>query len=193
MYKTIGDGRKGKFIKTTSMPDSTPIETSVADDMRCGGNVGENVVIEDGTRMFHQENITLGNNVYIGHDCFLHGYHCGNIHIGNGSWIGPGCYMHGAGGIEIGENVGIGPHVKILTSRHRHKKTSVPVIQEQLKFGRIVIEDNCDIGVGAIILPGVHIGKGTVIGAGAIVEKDVRGYTIMRGCRERFIEDRKEE
>jgi acetyltransferase-like isoleucine patch superfamily enzyme len=55
------------------------------------------------------------------------------------------------------------------------------VIDNQLEFGEVVIDDGCDIGMGAIILPGVHVGKGAIIGAGSVVTKDVEGFTVVAG------------
>lgn len=73
---------------------------------------GENAIIEDGVRIFHPENVYIGNNVYIGHDTILKGYYAGLMRIGNNVWIGQQCFFHAGGGLTIGNNVGIGPQVE---------------------------------------------------------------------------------
>ncbi|MBW6408572.1 acyltransferase [Clostridium weizhouense] len=60
---------------------------------------GENVIIEDGVRIFYPENIEIGDNVYIGHDTILKGYYNSSLIISNNVWIGQQCFIHGAGGL----------------------------------------------------------------------------------------------
>ncbi|MFB3764137.1 MAG: DapH/DapD/GlmU-related protein [Methanotrichaceae archaeon] len=143
--------------------------------------IGDNVIIEDGVLIFHPQNIHIGNNVYIGHNAMLHGYHRNDIFIGDHTWVGQGCFFHGAGGIRIGNAVGIGPMVKILTSVHREEKLSKPIIFCDLEFDKVVIEDGCDIGLGSIILPGVEIGEGSIVGAGSVVTDDIPPYSVFAG------------
>ncbi|MFU0823723.1 acyltransferase [Clostridium sp.] len=116
---------------------------------------GENVVIEDGVRIFHPENIEIGDNVYIGHDTILKGYYNSKLTIGSNTWIGQQCFIHGAGGVTIGENVGIGPCVKIHASRHKELGIDMPILFSELEFLPIKIGNDCNIGIGAVILPGV--------------------------------------
>lgn len=152
--------------------------------------VGKGVVIEPGVRIFHPENIEIGDNVYIGHDTFLNAYIKGEIIIASNSWIGQGCFLHGAGGVKIGNSVGIGPEVKILTSVHDFDLEKKPVINFPLKFAPVAIMDGCDIGIGAIILPGVTIGEGAVVGAGSVVTKDIPAYEVWAGVPAKRIRKR---
>jgi acetyltransferase-like isoleucine patch superfamily enzyme len=64
---------------------------------------------------------------------------------------------------------------------HREDDFSKPLIFCDLEFMKVIIEDECDIGVGAIILPGVKIGEGSIIGAGSVVNKDVEPYCVVAG------------
>ena len=80
--------------------------------------IGDGVVIEPGVLVFHPETISIGDGVYVGHHSILKGYHRGRMEIGRGTWIGQQCFFHSAGDLTIGENVGIGPAVKIITSLH---------------------------------------------------------------------------
>ena len=78
--------------------------------------IGENVIFEDNIMVFNPENISLGNNIYIGHYTILKGYYKNEMIIDDGTWIGQCCFLHSGAGIIIGKSVGIGPYVKILTS-----------------------------------------------------------------------------
>lgn len=153
-------------------------------------HVGDNVVIEEGVRIFHPETISLGNRVYIGHETMLKGYYKGYLEVGSGSWIGQRCFFHSAGGLRIGENVGIGPEVKILTSAHDFDSTRQPVMHFPLKFAPVEIRAGVDVGIAAILLPGVTIGEGAVIGAGSVVTADVPSYEVWAGVPARKLRDR---
>jgi acetyltransferase-like isoleucine patch superfamily enzyme len=152
--------------------------------------IGENVVIEDGVLVFKPETIKIGSNVYIGHGAILRGYDRNQMVIGSNTWIGQNCYINSAGGVEIGTGVGIGPHVKIMSSRHAEEGRQVPVLLSDLEFAPVRIEDGSDIGIGAVILPGVTVGRGAVVGAGAVVTRDVAPYAIAAGVPARKIGER---
>jgi len=149
--------------------------------------LGENVIFEEGVLVFHPEQIEIGNNVYIGHNAILKGYYKNKMTIGDNTWIGQGCFFHSAGGLTIGNNVGIAPCVKIITSVHSETPVSAPVIKNELIMKEVCIEDGCDIGLGAILLPGVRIGEGAIIGAGSVVIKDVKPGTVVAGSPARFL------
>lgn len=145
------------------------------------GACGEGTVIEEGVLVFHPEHVFLGANVYVGHQTMLKGYHQNELRIGDGTWIGQQCFFHSAGGIVIGKDVGIGPGVRMLTSVHAEAGREVPILHAPLSFAPIEIEDDADLGVGAIVLPGVRIGRGAQIGAGAVVTRDVPAYAVAAG------------
>jgi len=143
--------------------------------------LGENVIFEPGCLVFHPERIEIGDRVYVGHYAILKGYHKGLLRIGNGTWIGQGAFLHAAGDLLLGERVGVGPGVKIITSFHEEGKGTQPVMDGVLCFKSVVVEDGADIGVGAIVLPGVRVGKGSLIGAGSVVTRDVEPGWIVAG------------
>lgn len=153
-------------------------------------SLGANVIIEQGVLVFHPENITIGNNVYIGHNTILKGYYKNEMFIGDNTWIGQGCFFHSAGGILIGEAVGIGPMVKILTSSHSEGESSKPVMSGELEFKAVRIEDGCDIGIGSVILPGISVGEGSIIGASSVVTKDVPSYCVVAGVPAQILRNR---
>jgi acetyltransferase-like isoleucine patch superfamily enzyme len=137
--------------------------------------------------VFHPENIEIGNNVYVGHGTFLKGYYKSLMVIGDNTWIGQTCFLHAGGGLRIGNNVGIGPCVKILTHQHREQERDRPIVFCEQEFRPVVVEDDGDIGIGAIILPGVTIGRGAIVGAGAVVTHDVEPYTVVVGVPARVL------
>lgn len=153
--------------------------------------LGENVILEDKVLVFHPENITIGNNVYIGHNTILKGYYNNEIIIEDGTWIGQNCFLHSAGGIIIGKSVGIGPCVKILTSSHINDNLARPVLHNPIEFKKVIVKDGTDLGVSSIVLPGVTIGEGAIVGAGSIVTKDVADYAIVAGNPAKIIRCRK--
>lgn len=149
--------------------------------------LGDGVVFEAGVLVFHPETIEIGSDVYVGHQTILKGYYKNRMSIGDGTWIGQQCFLHSAGGMSIGRNVGIGPGVRIVTSAHRLDELDRPILHSTLDFAPVVIDDECDIGVGAVILPGVRIGPGAQVGAGAVVTREVPGRAIVAGVPARVI------
>lgn len=153
--------------------------------------LGRNVVFERGVMVFHPENIEIGDNVYIGHNTMLKGYYRNLMRIGSNTWIGQNCYLHSGGGITIGDYVGLGPGVQILTLSHKlDDDVETPIIAREQDYLPVVIEDNCDVGVGTIILPGVTLGTGSMIGAGSVVTRNVEPYSVVAGNPAKLIRKR---
>ncbi len=98
-----------------------------------------------------------------------------NLHVGAFSFLGKVSIMlHEK--VVIGENVCINDGVQILTASHDVSDPLWPSIKKP-----VVIDDFVWIATDAMILPGVHIGRGAVVGAGAVVSKDVAPYEIITG------------
>lgn len=154
-------------------------------------SIGDNVIFEPGVLVFHPENIVLGSNIYIGHNAILKGYYKSLMEIGTDTWIGQGCFFHSAGGLKIGNAVGIGPMVKILTSHHDDINLNVPVLELPLVFKPVIIEDGADIGTGSVILPGVRVGRNSIIGAGSVVNRDVLPFAVYAGVPAKLLKMRK--
>lgn len=143
--------------------------------------IGADCVFEPGVMVFHPENISLGHNVYVGHYAILKGYYRNEMRIGDQTWIGQQCFFHAAGGLTIGAQVGIGPGVKIITSVHEEAGRDRSILFSPIEMAPVVIEDDADIGVNAVILPGVTVGRGAIVGAGAVVTSDVPPYAVVAG------------
>lgn len=102
------------------------------------------------------------------------------ISLGNNSGIGVNALI--SSHVTIGNDVMMGPDCIILTSNHGMERKDVPMWQQHFSAPRpVIIGDDVWIGARVIILPGVHIGTGSVIGAGAVVTKDVAPGSIVGG------------
>lgn len=111
--------------------------------------------------------------------------------FGDNSGIGARCVL--AGEVHIGDNVMMGPDVYITTRNHRFDSIDSPICKQGFtKEKKVVIGDDVWIGARTIILPGVHIGKGTVIGAGTVIAKDIPPYAVVCGNPFRIIKYRNE-
>jgi acetyltransferase-like isoleucine patch superfamily enzyme len=154
--------------------------------------IGENVIFETGVLVFHADHIAVGSNVYVGHYSILKGYYKGEMVIGDDVWIGQQVFFHSAGGLFLGDRVGVGPGVQIITSFHREEGWNKPILESALEFAPVTVGADCDLGVGSIILPGVTIGCGVQIGAGAVVTEDIPDYTVAAGVPAKVIRQRQE-
>lgn len=111
------------------------------------------------------------------------------IRIGKNSNLGINCKVRGP--LEIGEDVMMGPNVIISTSNHKHEDVTIHMIfQGHTPPSKVKIEDDCWIGFNVIILPGVTIGKGSIVVAGAVVTKSVPPYSIVGGVPAKVIKSR---
>ena len=105
--------------------------------------------------------------------------------IGERCFIQQCCTFFGRGGIEIGNDVFIGPKVNLITINHDPDPDN-----RNATYGRtIVIEDKVWIGINSTILPGVRIGYGAIVGAGSVVTKDVEPMTVVAGNPARVIKN----
>uniref|UniRef100_UPI00313FFBA6 DapH/DapD/GlmU-related protein n=1 Tax=uncultured Nitrospira sp. TaxID=157176 RepID=UPI00313FFBA6 len=92
----------------------------------------------------------------------------------------------------IGDDVMMGPRVTIYGRDHCFDSIDVSMMDQGMgKYERIVIEDDVWIGANAIILKGVRIGKGTIVGAGAVVTKEVPPYSVVVGNPARVVRTRR--
>ena len=108
---------------------------------------------------------------------------------GKKSNIGMNAYIQGE--TVIGNYVMMGPECNIWTVNHMTSRTDIPMCEQgDAKEMRVVIDDDVWIGSRVTILPGVHIGKGCIIGAGAIVSKDIPDYSVAAGNPARVVKTR---
>jgi len=127
-------------------------------------STGVDVNIERGAYFGRGDGITLGNHSDIGRDCALHG----PVSIGNDSFMGP--------------------EVIIRADGHRFDRCDIPMrLQGVLNARPVFIGNDVWIGTRAILLPGVTIGDHAIVGAGAVVTKDVPAWAIVGGNPARIL------
>ncbi|OIK85862.1 galactoside O-acetyltransferase [Oenococcus oeni] len=141
--------------------------------------------------------VIFGNNVTIGYGTQIRPssyYGVGKIGyglmVGNNSSIGPMGFIGCAGQIKIGDNVMIGPNVSIIAENHNFNKLDKSIKKQGVYQKGIVIEDNVWIGTNVIILDGVIVKKGSVVGAGTLLTKDVSKNSINYDKRQKIVRER---
>lgn len=136
-------------------------------------SIKEDVVIGKGTKIWHPElsNIygcKIGNNCNIGALVEIRA----NVIIGNGCKIQAFAFL--PEGINIGNNVFIGPNVTFTNDKY-------PKAIGDWKPLKTVVEDGASVGAGAVVLPGIRIGEKATVGAGAVVTKNVPANVTVIG------------
>ncbi|MBI3985206.1 MAG: acyltransferase [Candidatus Levybacteria bacterium] len=116
-------------------------------------------------------------------------YYPPNISIGSDSIIGENAVLDGRDKLIIGNHVDIASEVMIYNSQHDTAEENFAGVENVIKKP-VVIEDYVFVGPRAIILPGVTIKKGAVVGAGAVVTKDVEEFKIVGGVPAKEIGER---
>lgn len=127
--------------------------------------------------------------VHLGKKSIIHWqarfFHPSRVHIGNYCNIGNNAFLDGRSGLVIGDHVATGAEIMIYTLQH-----DIDSPQFEVTGGPVTIESYVYIGPRAIILPGVRIGYGAVVAAGAVVTCDVPPYAVVGGIPARFIRER---
>jgi acetyltransferase-like isoleucine patch superfamily enzyme len=148
--------------------------------------IGSGSVIKKGTMVIgNPRRITIGSDFKIWHRCIL-SVGEGLIQIGDNGLIGLNSYLNASrGNITIGNGVAIAPSCQIYSYSH-HFEPGKPVI-DTYKVGDVVIEDDVLIGANSIVLPGTRIGKGAIIAAGSVVNRDIEPNAVAGGIPAQFI------
>jgi acetyltransferase-like isoleucine patch superfamily enzyme len=147
---------------------------------------GRGLRIEPGVGFKHPETFEIGDGVFIGSQAFIQGRFDGRCRIGDHVWIGPQSYFD-ARDLVLGNHVGWGPGAKVLGSTHTGVPVDVPIIETDLVIKPVRVDDWADIGTSAVLLPGVTVGKGAIVGAGAVVTRDVPPFAKVAGVPARVV------
>jgi len=139
-------------------------------------HIGERSIVAMGT--------LVQGNVRIGSDSSLQAYCC---------IVGYKNDAAGDGSIIIGNGVRIAPHVVMVAANHVFDNPDIPIHKQGLRRKPIVIEDDCWLGARVNVTAGVTIGRGSVIGGGAVVTRDIPPYSIAVGVPARVIGSRKKD
>ncbi len=161
-------------------------------------HVGYNVLLSDGVNInaFSQKGCRLGDNVRIRENVWMLSTSVltdpgVGLSLGDNVYVGPFSVLGAGGGLTIHNDVTIGAHVDILAEDHNFGDTDLPINQQGVVRRGIVIEEDCWIGNRATILDGVRIGRGSVIGAAAVVTRDIPEFSVAVGSPARVLRDRR--
>ena len=179
------------------------------------GDIGSDCFIERNARLLVPRRIFFGNRVMLGQGCLLDANtpqgrielqddvrlsrECyivtgkGEVLIGPMSRIGHRCLMYGTRGIHIGRDALLANDVQLICGNHTFAHRDLPIRAQPVAGAPIVIEDDVWLGASVIVLGGTTIGKGCVVGAGAIVTRSLPPYSIAMGIPARVVGVRGEE
>jgi len=159
--------------------------------------IGRSVIIEDHVLIdaLSKQGVQLGDNVTVARYATIQ---CTGVIsqlgiglcVGANSAIGAGSFLGAQGGIKIGADVIMGPRVNIHSEDHRYDDVETPIRLQGVKRRGVIVEDDCWIGAGAIILNGVHIGRGCVVAAGSVVKKSIPAYSVAAGAPAQVVKRR---
>jgi acetyltransferase-like isoleucine patch superfamily enzyme len=155
-------------------------------------SVGNDLQVGPGVVLKHPETMEFGDSVFVGAQTMIQGRCDGTCKIGNHVWIGPQAYFD-ARDIILEDYVGWGPGAKVLGSTHTGDPIDVPIITTGLVIQPVRVGFGADLGMNASILPGVHIGAHSIVGAGSVVTHDVPEYAIVAGAPARVLRFRNQE
>lgn len=147
---------------------------------------GDGLRVEPGVGFKHPETFEIGSDVFIGSQAYLQGRFDGRCVIGDHTWIGPQSYFD-ARDLVLEDHVGWGPGAKVLGSAHTGLPVDIPIIQTDLLIEPVRVQAWADIGTNAVLLPGVTVGRGAIVGAGAVVTQDVPAFAKVAGVPARII------
>lgn len=133
--------------------------------------------------------ITLSDDCHVYHGAILASYG-GKISVGHRTRINPYCILYGHGGLSIGNDCLIATGCVFIPGNHNINQIDAPINAQGLTCVGITVEDDVWFGAKVTILDGVTIGRGSVIGAGAVVTRSIPPYSIAVGVPAKIIGSR---
>jgi len=195
----VGVGLRGLAYRLImQLEGACAIEAGVRIAYAANVHLGRNVYLDQGVYLHAlPAGISIGDDTFIMHHTMLHVFNFrtlpqAGITIGKNCFIGEFNVMRGQGGVSIGDGVYTGPMVQIVAVNHVYSDPNRPIREQGITARGIVIEDDVWIGAGAAILDGVTVGRGSIIGAGAVVSNDIPAYSIAVGTPAKPIKNRQQ-
>lgn len=133
------------------------------------------------------DGVTLGRGACVRPSSYYGGALGQGLRVGTQSSIGAYCWIGASGQVTIGANVIIGPRVTIIPENHNFEDPGLAIRNQGVTRADVAIEDDCWIGASATILAGVRIGRGSIVAAGALVNRDVQAGSIVGGVPAKLI------
>ncbi|NPD87000.1 hypothetical protein HNS38_19770 [Lentimicrobium sp. L6] len=167
-----------KVGKNTDVHPSIEFESAEQITIQANCIIKKHVTIKG--RSERKTGVFLGKGVSIREFSNIDSYG-GYVKIHDYTAIGHHSFIGGQGGVEIGKYVMIGGYSYIISSNHLFEKIKIPFMLQGEKKAKIIIEDNVWVGAKCTILPGVKIGKNTVVGASSVVTKSFGSNVMIAG------------
>lgn len=159
--------------------------------------LGRTVMIGDQVEInaLCKDGVTIGNNVSIHRNTIID---CTGVirelgeglEIGNNVGIAQNCFIQVRGKVKIGSNIMFAPNVSIFSENHNTASVEKLMIEQGTIRKGVIIEDDVWIGTRAVILDGVTIGRGSIVAAGSIVNRDVPPFSVVGGVPAKVIKSR---
>lgn len=156
--------------------------------------IGDGVAVDEGCQLDARGcgpgEFRIGDGVLISRGCVVSGKD-GPLVIGPRANIGAGCIMYASTRLEIGADTMLAAQCFIGGGRYQvHGRTDLPMAEQPEPRLGVVIEDDCWLGAGVVVVDGIRIGRGSVVGAGAVVTHDVEPYSVVSGVPARRVATR---
>lgn len=154
---------------------------------------GKRLRLGIGVQVFGAENISVGDD-FVASDFSVLAAEKGVLKAGHSVSIGKNTSLGASLGGEVwlGDSILIAHNVTLRASNHRFDRLDIPITQQGHSGGKIHIQSDVWIGANVVITPQVTLGKGVVVGAGAVVTKDAEPYSIIAGVPAKVIGNRME-
>lgn len=159
-------------------------------------HIGDNTIIDDyavlDAKGETNRGIRLGSNVLVGRNTVLSCKN-GDLAIGDNTNIAMNCFLQSAGEVTVGRNVLFAAFCYVIGGGdHKIDRLDIPILAQGQVVKGITIAEDCWLGAGVLIRDGVRIGRGAVLGAGAVVVDDIAEYSVAAGVPARHIRSRRE-
>jgi maltose O-acetyltransferase len=125
--------------------------------------------------------LTIGRHTRVGRHSMIYFLPGATLEIGDNTVIGHYANLRPGRRMSIGRDVRFGQFVSLLGDNHRFDRTDLPIWQQGIEPADVTIEDDVWVGAQAVILPGIRVGKSSIIGAGAVVTRDVPPFSVAVG------------
>jgi acetyltransferase-like isoleucine patch superfamily enzyme len=154
---------------------------------------GKKAVLTLPIRLSGEQRIDIGDQVFVGSGAWLQAIDDGEnastaIWLGHGTSIAGTCVISAVRSVKIEEYVLLARNVYISDHMHKYSETSVPILEQGVeKIGPVLIKRGAWIGQNVVVCPGVTIGRGAVVGANSLVNRDVPDFSVAVGSPARVV------
>ncbi len=156
--------------------------------------IGDNVVIDDNVVLDakgeNNRGLFIGDGVFVGRNTILSCKN-GDIHLEDGANIGFNCEIFSANKVTVGKNVLMAAYCYLVGGTHTFARTDIPILHQSREARGIAVGDNAWLGAHVVVFDGVELGKESIVGAGAVVSKNVPDWQIAAGVPAKVVKDRR--